>query len=90
MYKFEWDTKKNIENIKKHDLSFYTAQKVFFDDRRIILEDVAHSQTEKRYFCIGNTGDGIATIRFTIRNETIRIIGAGFWRKGKQIYEEQD
>jgi hypothetical protein len=27
------------------------------------------------------------TVRFTYRGNTIRIIGAGYWRKGKKIYE---
>ena len=88
--KFEWDPNKNIGNVKKHGLSFYKAQKAFFDERRVILSDGVHSDIEKRYFCIGDTGDGIATVRFVVRNEMIRIFGAGYWRKGKRIYEEQD
>jgi len=33
---------------------------------------------------------GVLTVRFTYRNNRIRIIGAGFWRKGKDIYEKQN
>lgn len=29
-------------------------------------------------------------MRFTYRNEVIRIIGAGYWRKGKRIYEQEN
>jgi hypothetical protein len=29
------------------------------------------------------------TVRFTYRNGNIRIIGAGYWRKGKEIYERE-
>lgn len=86
---FEWNDSKNDENQTKHRLSFYKAQEAFFDDKRIILLDKKHSSVEKRYFCIGKTTDGsIATVRFTIRNSRIRIIGAGYWRKGKKIYEQ--
>jgi hypothetical protein len=28
------------------------------------------------------------TVRFTLREGVIRIYGAGYWRKGKKIYEE--
>ena len=87
---FGWDENKNLENIEKHGLSFFTAQKAFFDERRIILADTAHSGNEKRYFCLGGTGEGIATVRFTMRGDTIRILGAGYWRKGKKIYETRD
>jgi len=27
------------------------------------------------------------TVRFTYRGSVIRIIGAGYWRKGRKIYE---
>lgn len=43
---------------------------------------------ETRYFLYGDTGHGIATVRFTIREGNIRIIGAGYWRKGKKKYEQ--
>lgn len=87
---FEWDDRKDLENVEKHGLSFYEAQEAFFDENRVILQDAKHSSTEKRYFCIGKTAEGgIATVRFTLRNGRIRIIGAGYWRKGKRIYEQQ-
>jgi len=87
---FEWDDAKNTFNATKHGLSFYEAQDAFFDRRRIILRDDKHSSAEKRYFCIGKTSSGgIATVRFTLRSSRIRIIGAGYWRKGKKIYEQR-
>ena len=44
----------------------------------------------ERYYCFGlnREGDGILTVRFTYRAARIRIIGAGYWRKGKKIYDE--
>jgi uncharacterized DUF497 family protein len=87
---FEWDENKNIQNKKKHGLSFYEAQYAFSDKNRVILEDLSHGQDEKRYYCIGKVGEGIITVRFTYRNLKIRIIGAVFWRKGKKIYERQN
>jgi hypothetical protein len=30
------------------------------------------------------------TVRFTYRRGLIRIFGAGYWRKGKQIYEREN
>jgi len=29
-----------------------------------------------RYYCFGKVGDGILTVRFTYRNNVIRIIGS--------------
>ena len=87
---FEWDESKNTENVRKHDLSFEEAQLAFYDLKLVLIEDTKHSNIEKRYFCIGNTGKGIATVRFTIRCQSIRIIGAGYWRKEKQLYEKRN
>ena len=87
---FEWDAKKNRLNIEKHRVSFYEAQWAFFDPKRIIVEDVNHSQQEKRYYCFGQVGNCIMTVRFTYRGDTIRIIGAGYWRKGRDIYEQKN
>jgi uncharacterized DUF497 family protein len=49
---------------------------------------VNHSQPEKRYYCFGKVEGKILTVRFTYRNNIIRIFGAGYWRKGKKTYEE--
>jgi uncharacterized DUF497 family protein len=89
---FEWDEAKNIENQRKHNVSFYEAQHAFLDRNRIIAEDTKHSRDEKRYYCFGldKEGNGILTVRFTYRSGRIRIIGAGYWRKGKKIYEQKN
>ncbi len=88
--RFEWDANKDNENQDKHGVSFFLAQYAFADTRRVIAEDTAHSETEKRYFCFGEVDDGILTVRFTYRGGVIRIFGAGYWRKGKAIYEREN
>ena len=87
---FEQYNAKNITNQKKHRISFETAQYAYADAHRIIAEDCGHSQKEKRYYCFGKTDGEIVTVRFTYRNNIIRIFGAGYWRKGKQIYEKEN
>ncbi len=88
---FEWDADKDLVNQEKHGISFGVAQYAFADPNRVILEDVTHSTTnETRYYCVGSVADGILTVRFTYRAGRIRIFGAGYWRKGRQIYEEQN
>lgn len=87
---FEWDEDKNLENQRKHGVDFETGQYAFLDPRRVIARDIAHSEKEKRYYCFGKVKGGILTVRFTHRDSRIRIIGAGYWRKGKIIYEKQN
>lgn len=90
MSDFEWDEAKDLENREKHGVSFYEAQYAFLDKKRVIAEDIEHSQYEQRFYCFGldSGGEGILTVRFTYRNNRIRIFGAGYWRKGKKIYEQ--
>jgi len=88
---FEWDEAKNQINIRKHGVSFPHAQLAFGDPGRVIALDTLHSNIrEQRFFCFGKTGDRILTVRFTYRNEKIRIYGAGFWREGKVKYEKEN
>lgn len=88
--RFEWNADKDAENQKKHGVAFSLAQYAFADPNRVIAEDIAHSETEKRYFCFGTVEGGILTVRFTYRGGVIRIFGAGYWRKGKIIYEQEN
>ncbi len=87
---FEWDEEKDKINQKKHNVSFALAQLAFLDHNRIVLEDLNHSVNEKRYYCLGEVSGGILTVRFTYRSNKIRIFGAGYWRKGKKIYEKEN
>ncbi len=84
------DSKKDVENQAKHGVAFSVAQFAFADPHRVIAEDHSHSLFEKRYYCFGVIEGGILTVRFTYRNNTIRIFGAGYWRKGKHIYEREN
>ena len=88
--RFEWDSDKDAENQRKHAVSFSRAQYAFADPRRVIARDVSHSQVEDRFYCFGEVDGGVLTVRFTYRASIIRIIGAGYWRKGKATYEREN
>lgn len=87
---FEWDSDKDAENQRKHGVTFALAQQAFLDPQRLIARDLVHSESEQRFYCFGRVDEGILTVRFTYRSELIRIIGAGYWRKGKRIYEQEN
>ena len=87
---FDWNSAKDRQNQNKHGVSFALAQLAFLDHKRIILEDLEHSNDEKRYYCLGKVAGAVMTVRFTYRKNKIRIFGAGYWRKGKKIYEREN
>ncbi len=59
----------------------------FRDPARVVARDIAHGGGEERFYCFGRTGEGVLTARSTYRGKVIRIIGAGYWRRGKKVYE---
>jgi uncharacterized DUF497 family protein len=54
------------------------------------MKDITHSTAEEeRPYAIGKVERGIIMVRFTYRDNKIRIFGAGFWRKGRREYEKR-
>ncbi len=87
---FEWDGEKDKENQARHYVSFSLAHQAFLDPYRFIVEDINYSGENERFYCIGRAGEGVMTVRFTYRENVVRIYGAGYWRKGRKMYEEQN
>lgn len=85
---FIWNPAKERDNLRKHGVDFFTAAKAFTDPGRKVFMDSKHSVKEERFFCIGKVNNRVLTVRFTYRGGKIRIIGAGYWRKGEKHYEK--
>ncbi|MDA0345980.1 MAG: BrnT family toxin [Verrucomicrobia bacterium] len=86
---FEWDLAKEKENLAKHGVDFSTVGEAWSDPDRLIFRNPGMTRDELRYQFTGFDGTGILTVRFTMRSGNIRVIGAGYWRKQKRIYEKQ-
>ncbi len=87
---FEWDLAKEALNLQKHGVNFSIAAKAMRDPFRVIFFDEKHSHNEARYYCLGIVGKKVLTIRFVYRDQKLRILGAGYWRKGVKIYEKEN
>ena len=90
---FEWDAGNERKN-DKHGVSMAEAEQVFFNAPLLLLDDVAHSQSEVRLHALGQTDDGRPLhITFTLRRsgELIRVISArDMHRKERSVYEQAD
>ena len=79
---FSWDTRKAIQNLREHDVSFEDAATVFADPEALDWEDIEHSEIERRFKRLGKSlADRVLLVIYTIRRtrdgkETIRIISA--------------
>ena len=88
--KFEWDGSKETGNLLKHGVDFSSVPDAFGDPRRIFIRYPGMTAQETRWQLVGFDGNGILTVRFTLRRGWVRVIGAGYWRKQKQIYEKEN
>lgn len=88
--RFAWDPAKETANIAAHGVDFSEAKRAFEDPRALVIFDAAHSTPhELRWWLLGKVKTRIMLVRYTHRpGGTIRIIGAGFWRQGKELYEK--
>jgi uncharacterized DUF497 family protein len=85
---FEWDSRKDAENRRKHGVSFEEAKTVFADEFALLLDDPDHSATEDRFVLLGLSATfRVVLVVHTYRepDDTIRIISA---RKATK-YERQ-
>ncbi len=69
--------------------TYYRTVVLFYRTGDEICSDSKHSGTEERFFCIGKVNGRVIIVRFTYRFEKIRIIGAGYWRKGVKYYDKE-
>lgn len=79
--RFEWDDRKNRENLRKHDIRFESAVLVFEDPNAITQRDSIHDEEEERFVTLGAIGPG--SVLFVVHawrelngEESIRIISA--------------
>lgn len=86
---FEWDAAKEAANLAKHGVDFSSVGRAWTDPNRLIFRTPGLTRDEVRWQFVGWNGQGVLTVRFTLRKGKIRIVGAGYWRKQKNLYEEQ-
>jgi len=51
--RIEWDEAKNIENRRKHGVSFEEGSTVFADENALLISDPDHSVEEDRFILMG-------------------------------------
>ena len=71
---FEWDAAKAEANLRKHNVSFQTARRVFDDAFAVYGIDDSHD--EDRIVITGMVDGVLLTIIYTDRHDRIRIISA--------------
>jgi uncharacterized DUF497 family protein len=89
---FEWD-KYNSEKIKtKHDVTPVECEQVFFNLPLIAGSDEKHSQSETRFYVLGQTDTARPLfLVFTVRGEKLRVISArDMNKKERRVYQTHE
>lgn len=75
--RFEWDTDKAAENLRKHSVSLDEAATVFVDPLSVTIPDPDHSIGEHRFITMGASSTGkLLVIAHTEEGSTLRLISA--------------
>ena len=82
---FEWDEAKRAANIRKHGVDFVDAARVLIGNP-YTTESHNAGNDEKRLLAIGEQGDQIITVIYTMRGKNFRIISA---RKARDDEKEK-
>ncbi|MBF0106394.1 MAG: BrnT family toxin [Deltaproteobacteria bacterium] len=77
---------KNLENQKKHGISFEDARDAIFEGPNLMAPNVAKQEGEPRHAVIGKTKGKYFVGIFTIRPEGVRIISV---RRARHEEEKQ-
>ena len=87
---FQWDEGNKNKNLIKHQVENWECEQVFFNEPLLVLNDLKHSFTEKRWAVLGRTDAGRhLVVVFTKREKLLRVISArDMNRKERRFYEE--
>jgi len=87
---FHWTQEKAARNEEKYGVSFNEAASIFKDRAALYLDDVEHSQKEKREIVIGRSSNRrLLTCFFTRVDDVIHLIGARIsTHRERQDYED--
>jgi len=87
---FDWDEGNTDKNLTTHNVENWECEQVFFNQPLLVLDDLRHSTTEKRWAAFGKTDAGrLLIVVFAKRQDLIGVISArDMNRKERGFYEE--
>lgn len=86
---FQWDKGNSDKNWIKHNVTRSECEQIFFNLPLLTGNDEKHSDTEKRYYVLGQTDSGRRLfVVCTVRDQLIRVISARDMNKReREVYK---
>ena len=89
---FEWDRANSEKNWRKHKVTPFECEQIFFNQPLIAAPDEGHSHAEARFYVLGRTdAQRPLFVVFTIRRNLIRVITArDMSRTEREVYRNNE
>jgi uncharacterized DUF497 family protein len=86
---FDWDDANSHKIWEKHQVAPMECEQVFFNQPLVAGHDSAHSQSEERFYALGQTDAGrYLFVVVTVRGELLRVVPARpMSRRERKVYE---
>ena len=85
---FEWDEANREKNRRRHNVTWWECEEVFFNQPLYVVPDPGHSAAEGRFYALGKTHEKrMLFVVFTRRRSKVRIISArDMSRKERKVF----
>jgi uncharacterized DUF497 family protein len=91
---FDWGDANTLKIIEKHEVMPSEAERIFFNEPLLLMDDLKHSRKEERFHALGITDNRrLLHVTFTLRAQDtlIRVISArDMHRKERKAYEQAE
>jgi uncharacterized DUF497 family protein len=89
---FEWDERNSEKVWRKHKVSPFECEQVFFNQPLIAAPDESHSAAENRLYVLGRTdAQRLLFVVFTPRGNLVRVISArDMSRAEREVYRSHE
>lgn len=89
---FDWDNENSDKIWRRHTVSPFECEQVFFNQPVVVAPDEAHSHSEPRFYILGRTDAArLLFLVFTARKNLVRIISArDMSRAEREVYKNHE
>ncbi len=90
-FDFDWDQSNREKNWRRHKVTWWECEELFFNQPLYVLKDERHSLKEERFYALGKTHNNrFLFVVFTRRKSKVRIISArDISKKERKVYLEK-
>jgi hypothetical protein len=89
---FEWDKENSDKIWRKHKVSPFECEQIFFNQPVVVAPDETHSHSELRFYVLGRTdAERLLFLVFTTRKNLVRVISArDMNRAEREVYKNHE